>query len=322
MTPGDELGRPRQDGPTTSTTTTQQQGTRSGDDAANHQFQFLPRLTDEEYRSLEDSIREHGIQVPILVDENRTIIDGHHRKEIAERLGLECPRRFAMDLTDPQKRTLALSLNLARRHLTREQKRSLVEASVKADPELSDRQHAERTGVDHHTVAVVRAPLESTGEIPQSTTRTSADGRERPSTQPERVDREAITANYIAKYPELAHYRDNDKRVADIGQSLDAYTPTERITRLENLRKVIAAELRREAEPPKPARRKRPPLPDAYRDAVWDLRRRVVTLDRLTEDDRFPTNRPAIAAMNRGDLERISKMLSKVRGALEDEAGR
>jgi len=234
-------------------------------------FQFLPPLSDEEYRSLEDSVRQHGVQVPILVDENGAVLDGHHRREIAERLGLDCPRRVAADLTDPQKRTLALTLNLARRHLTREQKRSLVAASVKADPELSDRQHAERTGVDHHTVAAVRTFLESTGEIPQSTTRVSADGRQRPATQPERVERVTVKADYIAKYPELAHYRDRPKRVAQIGNSLDGYSPTERITRLENLRKAIAAELRCELPPPRPV------TPDYYAstDAIFVLANRL-----------------------------------------------
>lgn len=147
-------------------------------------FQFLPRLSDDEYTALEKSIREHGVQVPITVDENRSVIDGHHRKEIAERLGVDCPRRFAMDLSDEQKRTLALSLNLDRRHLTREQKREVLTKSLTADPGLSDREHAKRVGVDHKTVGSRRAQLESTGEIPQSKTRTSADGRQRPATQP------------------------------------------------------------------------------------------------------------------------------------------
>lgn len=147
-------------------------------------YQFLPRLADDEYASLEASIREHGIQVPILVDENKSIIDGHHRAEIAERLGIECPRRLAIDLSDEQKRTLALSLNIARRHLNRDQRRRLIASSVLADPHLSNRQHAERTGADHKTVGAVRTQMESTGEIPQSAVRTSADGRVRPATQP------------------------------------------------------------------------------------------------------------------------------------------
>ena len=167
--------------------------TAAADDAGDQPlFQFLPGLSDEEYRSLEDSIREHGIQVPILVDESKSIIDGHHRKEIADRLGIECPRRFALDLTETQKRTLALSLNLDRRHLSREQRRELVAASLTADPQLSNRQHAKRTGVDDHTVAAVRAPLESGAEIPHLDKRDNPQGRPQPASRPSgyRIDRE------------------------------------------------------------------------------------------------------------------------------------
>jgi ParB-like chromosome segregation protein Spo0J len=147
-------------------------------------YQFLPRLSDEEYRALEASIAEHGIQVPILVDEHKAIIDGHHRKEIADRLGIDCPRRFAIDLTDEQKRTLALSLNLDRRHLSREQKRELVERSLKADPGLSDRQHAERTGVSPTTVGSARSRLEESGDVSNLDTRTDSAGRTQPASKP------------------------------------------------------------------------------------------------------------------------------------------
>jgi hypothetical protein len=119
-------------------------------------YQFLPRLSDEDYQKLESSITEHGIQVPIILDENGSVIDGHHRKEIADRLGIDYPKRTKTGLSDAQKRTLALTLNIDRRHLTREQKRRLVEESVKADPDLSDREHAKRTGVAHTTVGRIR----------------------------------------------------------------------------------------------------------------------------------------------------------------------
>lgn len=147
-------------------------------------YQFLPRLSDDEYTSLEKSIREHGIQVPIVVDENGSVIDGHHRKEIADRLGLPCPRNTARDLDETGKRTLACSLNLDRRHLNREQKREVIAKSLMADPQLSNRQHAERVGASHVTVGAIRQDMESTGQIDQSETRLSADGRERPATQP------------------------------------------------------------------------------------------------------------------------------------------
>ncbi|WP_269304835.1 ParB N-terminal domain-containing protein [Aeromicrobium sp. HA] len=150
-------------------------------------YQFLPRLTDDEYSSLEASIREHGIQVPILVDENKSIIDGHHRHEIAERLGIECPRRFAIDLSDEQKRTLALSLNVDRRHLTRDQRRQLITASVMADPQLSNRQHAERTGASDKTVGAVRTELERRAEIPHVSERRDSAGRTQPAAKPVRI---------------------------------------------------------------------------------------------------------------------------------------
>ncbi|WP_336647568.1 ParB N-terminal domain-containing protein [Microbacterium sp. MMO-10] len=74
-------------------------------------YQFMPRLSDDEYAKLEQSIREHGIQVPVLVDEVGSIIDGHHRREIATRLGIDCPVDVREGLSDAAKRTLALSLN-------------------------------------------------------------------------------------------------------------------------------------------------------------------------------------------------------------------
>ena len=47
-------------------------------------FQFLPPLLPSEHQALTESIRTHGVQVPVLVDESGAIIDGHHRDQ-AER---------------------------------------------------------------------------------------------------------------------------------------------------------------------------------------------------------------------------------------------
>ena len=62
--------------------------------------------------------------------------------------------------------------------------------SLRADPGLSNREHARRTGADHKTVQAVREESESTGEIPQSETRVSGDGRVRPASQPSRPEPE------------------------------------------------------------------------------------------------------------------------------------
>ena len=64
---------------------------------------------------------------------------------------------------------------------------ALVAESIKADPQLSNREHAKRTGVDKNTVSAVRDELESTGEIHQLERTVGADGKERPATKPRPV---------------------------------------------------------------------------------------------------------------------------------------
>lgn len=62
-------------------------------------------------------------------------------------------------------------------HLSREQKRQVIAESLKADPQLSNREHERRTGTHKNTVQAIREELESTAEIPQSETRVSGDDR-------------------------------------------------------------------------------------------------------------------------------------------------
>ena len=119
-------------------------------------FQVMPRLSADEFAALEADIVENGVRVPITVAEDGRIVDGHHRDEIARRHGLPCPRVTAAG-DDGVLRSLAFSLNVNRRHLSREQKRELVAESLRADPILRDREHARRCGVNHETVGRVRA---------------------------------------------------------------------------------------------------------------------------------------------------------------------
>jgi hypothetical protein len=147
-------------------------------------YQFLPPLTDDEILALQEDISQNGMLHPIIVDEKGQILDGHHRAAIAKQLGFKPDRHVMEGLTEVEKRTLAFRLNTGRRHMDREQRRGVVIASLKADPQLSDRQHARRTGVSHPTVASIRAELEGSGRLESFTSRTSADGRTRPATQP------------------------------------------------------------------------------------------------------------------------------------------
>lgn len=144
-------------------------------------YQVMPELTRDEYLALRADIEENGIAVPIIVDEAGVIIDGHHRAEIANALDMECPVEVVAGLSEAAKLDLALRVNINRRSLSREQKRELLAKAVKATPEQSNRQIAERVGVSHHTVGSVRDDLEATGQVAQLDERQGADGKTRPA---------------------------------------------------------------------------------------------------------------------------------------------
>ena len=269
-------------------------------------FQSMPPLSPEEYEALASSIREHGIQVPILVDENDVVIDGHHRRKIADELGIACPRRHVVDLDDTAKRALSLSLNLDRRHLTREQRRALVAESLKADPQLSNREHARRTGADHKTVGATRSRLESGGEIPHHEIRIGADGVAQPAAKPGDHLRRAT-------WPER---RDNPERIDPAtGEVVDGVVLRE--ADFPELVDFEAAVVSISDVPPvpgttTPTARKRTPLPDAIEACVREIQTRVERLNRLAADDRLPQNRDKVAVRNHSDLVRIINALQRV----------
>lgn len=171
------------------------------DPSAPKPFQVMPPLTGDEADALEDSIREHGVLNPIIVDPSGTIIEGHNRAVIAHKLGVECPRQVRQFADDIARRTAAYELNTARRALTREQKRQLVAQSITADPGLSDRLHARRCGVDHKTAAKVRDDLAGRGEIPHVETRTDSAGREQPSAKPKPIPEPPQTEPAATVFP-------------------------------------------------------------------------------------------------------------------------
>jgi len=144
-------------------------------------YQLMPPLSHIEMAELRASIERHGVQVPVIVDEHGAILDGHHRQKLAAELGVDCPRVVREGLTDEQKRTLARTLNTARRHLTREQMRALIAGQLCDTPERSDRQIAASLGVHNETVNAVRKDLEARDGIRHVETRTDTKGRKQPA---------------------------------------------------------------------------------------------------------------------------------------------
>lgn len=61
-------------------------------------------------------------------------------------------------------------------------------------------------------------------------------------------------------------------------------------------------------------------LTDSIWEAVYDLGKHVDRLERLTQDDRFPRNRQAIADKNSGPLERTASTLARVLAAIQNQS--
>ncbi len=120
---------------------------------------FYP-LTDAEWSALRQSIRDHGVQTPIVIGEQIALIDGRHRCLIARELGLtDIPAVFVIGKSAEEEHELSVALNAARRQLDRNQKRALVRAELQRDASRSDRRIAGVCGVDHETVGSERAEM-------------------------------------------------------------------------------------------------------------------------------------------------------------------
>lgn len=141
-------------------------------------YQVMPPLTPEQYAALRADIKARGVVVPVEVDEAGAILDGHNRAAIATELGRVYPTVVRRGMNEAQKRQYALTLNLARRHLTPEQRR-LVVVSLRRQG-LSARRVAALMGIDHKTVL----SDEAGGEYSPPEVVTGSDGKSYPARKP------------------------------------------------------------------------------------------------------------------------------------------
>jgi hypothetical protein len=166
----------------------------------------MATLSFADYDTLKRSIKKHGLRVPLSLlvepDGKEWLIDGRSRVKAMEELGIpvvgtdrvldtttvhcaedgrkwtvRCERFYADQDADPDK--IVADLNLARRQLTVEQKRTYIANLLKAFPERSNNSIAGIAGVSDHTVASVRATLETTSQIAKLSSRIGADGKTR-----------------------------------------------------------------------------------------------------------------------------------------------
>jgi site-specific DNA-methyltransferase (adenine-specific) len=79
---------------------------------------MLPPLSTAEKQVLEQDIQKNGVLMPIVVDEDGTILDGHHRYAIDP----SAPTVVVSGLTREEKLAYTIKSNLARRNLSLQQK--------------------------------------------------------------------------------------------------------------------------------------------------------------------------------------------------------
>ena len=270
------------------TTTTRWIKDRKEDMADVVRYQVMPPLSADEYQDLYEDIKENGVLVPILVDENEVIIDGHHRSKIAAELGIPCPEEIITGKSEAEKRGMAFGLNLKRRHLTREQRRALIAESLKADPQLSNREHERRTGGSRNLVGRVREELVESGQLSHCDTSIGGDGKTYPASQPVRPEPEPETTPEPEETPEPT---------AALASMAPGFEPGD-LEELNNPRPTGQPA----TEPQHP---KAEAITTQFTSAIADLTRIANRFYRITTDSNFSRNKEKVAAMHRHDLNRL-----------------
>lgn len=124
---------------------------------ATGQYQLLPPLREVEYDALKRDIQERGLMVPVELDEEGAILDGHHRVAICTELGIDW-RSGAVTRrgwTEAQKRLHVRKINILRRHLDKLTLGEQIEAiAAELGVKLEERARNDRTGANVASVAV------------------------------------------------------------------------------------------------------------------------------------------------------------------------
>jgi hypothetical protein len=168
---------------------------------------LFPRMTPDELKELGADIVKNEQRVPIAIIERsrprpdgtfhisdpplQEVLDGISRLDAMEEAGIAVTDkdgqlhkqilRTVVDTDEVDPVAFVISANIHRRHLTGEQKRDIVAALLKDNPQRSNNATAKIAKVDDKTVGAVRAEMEARSEIPNVSTRTDSKGRNQPS---------------------------------------------------------------------------------------------------------------------------------------------
>lgn len=100
-----------------------------------------------------------------------------------------------------------------------------------------------------------------------------------------------------------------DKIAAELAASDESYAEQAKATEPTP---VLGTDGKTYTVTPKPAAQRRRPLPEAFWQAAYDLSKVTERIERLADDDRFPSNAEQVAAIHRSDLLRAIDALQGV----------
>jgi len=148
-------------------------------------YRILPFHTPQELAALRASIESEGLHDSIIIDTEGNVIDGHARRDICQELGIDwlAGADVRIGLTDLQKRTIAISVNLARRSTapTQEQRREyakiLLQSNVDSESPESDARIAAVVGLSRQTVQRLRSQLAQSSKLKTALITVGKDGK-------------------------------------------------------------------------------------------------------------------------------------------------
>jgi len=132
------------------------EASRTNETSERGKYEILRPLSAEEEARLEGSIRKNGVIDPVVLDEDGNILDGNHRVRVWQKLRdegvklLDYPRIIHSGLSETEKMALILSLNLARRHMSKKELKGLW--ALMRSGGMTYERIAEASGVDATTV--------------------------------------------------------------------------------------------------------------------------------------------------------------------------
>jgi ParB-like chromosome segregation protein Spo0J len=120
----------------------------------------FPPSPPEEYEALKNDISRNGVRQPILVTSSGNIIDRNERFRAVTELGIRnYPIRVVGNLSEMERREMAIAVNLLRRHLTRTERQHWLEELIRLSPQKSSRELAATAKVSQSTAARAKAKV-------------------------------------------------------------------------------------------------------------------------------------------------------------------